>query len=530
MHRRDFIKIASILGISASLPLGAWKTFGLGARKAFAASAPVLPVPDLLRPGANGRIPLVAATGWSHWKQAPTRTWGYNGSLLGPVVALRQGQKISMEFRNSLPESTTVHWHGLEIPGVSDGGPQMMVEPGEVWRPELAIDQRAATCWFHPHPHARTGRHVAMGLAGLIIIEDKESDRLDLPRNWGQDDIPVILQDKRLNSRDQIDYEMDTVSAAVGWFGDFLLTNGAICPEHIAPRGWLRLRLLNGCNARSLRLAFGDSRPMYVIASDGGFLPEPVKLTELTIYMGERFEIMVDLSNGKPVDLLSLPVKQMGMTLPPFDQPLPALRITPSRQSGHKILPDHLSTLPALPNVKDTPVRELRLSMDPRLDMQGMMELRRRYGEKAMSGMSMAGMPGMAGGMGHGPMSGHGRPQGPFDLWHANFINGQAFAMNTVAFEVKQGQYERWVISGEGDMMLHPFHIHGTQFRILRENGAEPEPHRRGYKDTVFVEGKTSEVLVRFMHSAPVERMFMAHCHLLEHEDTGMMTSFTVTA
>lgn len=117
----------------------------------------------------------------------------------------------------------------------------------------------------------------------------------------------------------------------------------------------------------------------------------------------------------------------------------------------------------------------------------------------------------------------------PFDLYKANQINGQAFSMTTPAFDVKRGQYERWVISGEGDMMLHPFHIHGTQFRILAENGKAPVAHRSGWKDTVVVENARSEVLVRFMHEAPKERAFMAHCHLLEHEDTGMMLSFTVS-
>lgn len=90
------------------------------------------------------------------------------------------------------------------------------------------------------------------------------------------------------------------MSAAVGWFGDTLLTNGALYPEHAAPRGWLRLRLLNGCNARSLNFATSDKRPLYVVASDGGLLAEPVKVDELPVLMGERFEVLVDTSDGKP--------------------------------------------------------------------------------------------------------------------------------------------------------------------------------------------------------------------------------------
>ncbi len=142
-----------------------------------------------------------------------------------------------------------------------------------------------------------------MGLAGLVLIEDDESRLLRLPKQWGIDDVPVIVQDKKFSADGQIDYQLDVMSAAVGWFGDTLLTNGAIYPQHAAPKGWLRLRLLNGCNARSLNFATSDKRPLYVVASDGGLLPEPVKVSELPMLMGERFEVLVDISDGKAFDL-----------------------------------------------------------------------------------------------------------------------------------------------------------------------------------------------------------------------------------
>lgn len=576
MTRRDLIKLLSILGVSSMLPFSS---------SAFAAPHPSLPIPPLLQPDANGRIRLKVQQGQSQWGHHPTTTWGYNGPLLGPALSLQRGQRVRMEVENTLNEDTVVHWHGLKIPGVVDGGPQSLIAPGALWKPELVIDQPAATCWFHPHPHARTGRQVAMGLAGLVLINDDESQRLPLPKTWGVDDIPVILQDKRLNAAGQIDYTMDDINAAVGWFGDLMLTNGSLYPQHAAPRGWLRLRLLNGSNARSMRLAASDGRPLYVIASDGGFLAEPVKLTELPILMAERFEVLVDLRDGKAFDLVTLPVRQMGMTLPPFDRPLPVLRLQPTESKGHTAMPDQLAALPPLPGLEGLPVRTLKLSMDPRLDQKGMEQLMQRYGHAAMASMSMDmhggataapdphsghgsmdmpasgqgmghdmgqgtaqnmnhgmghsmgqgqdagmnhGMPNQ--GMNHGAMNMHASQQasGPFDLWRSNYINGQAFMMDEPFFDVKKGQYERWIISGVGDMMLHPFHIHGTQFRILSEDGAPPQKHRSGFKDIVRVEGKVSEVLVRFDHPAPREHAYMAHCHLLEHEDTGMMLAFTV--
>lgn len=191
-----------------------------------------------------------------------------------------------------------------------------------------------------------------MGLAGLVLIEDDEMLKLMLPKQWGIDDVPVIVQDKKFAASGEIDYQLDVMTAAVGWFGDTLLTNGAIYPQHAAPRGWLRLRLLNGCNARSLNFATSDKRPLYVIASDGGLLAEPVKVDELPMLMGERFEVLVDVSDGKPFDLVTLPVNQMGMTIAPFDKPHPVLRIQPVAVKASGLLPDMLTTLPALPSSK----------------------------------------------------------------------------------------------------------------------------------------------------------------------------------
>lgn len=531
MNRRDFMKLSAAYGALATAPF--W-TKGV-----FAAQRTALPIPPLLEPAADGSFSLTPQTGQSLFTgTAPTTTWGYNGPLLGPALHLRQGKDVTITVKNDLPEATAVHWHGMEIPGIADGGPQATIEPGGSWQAQYTVAQPAATCWFHPHTHHKAGYHVAMGLGGLIIVEDDTSLSLPLPDRWGVDDIPLILQDKKLDTQNQIDYAIDVMTAAVGWFGDIMLSNGVAYPEHKAPKGWLRLRLLNACNARSLRLAVSDRRPLYVIASDGGFLAEPVKLTELSLFMGERFEVMIDASDGKAFDLLTLPVRQMGMTLPPFDVPLPVLRIQPTLDTSTKKLPDSLASLPALPALDGVPSRTLSLSMDPRLDMQGMQELMKRYGGKAMGGMGM----GMAGhgsmhsmnmeghSMGGMDMPGHAMSgTAPLDLYKGNKINGQTFSMTTPAFDVRLGQYERWVISGEGDMMLHPFHIHGAQFRILSENGATPAAHRSGWKDTVVVENTRSEVLVRFMHEAPRERAFMAHCHLLEHEDTGMMLSFTVS-
>ena len=538
MQRRDFLKYSVALGVASALPL--WS------RSVFAADRPALPIPDLLTADASNRMQLVVQTGKSSFAGKTATTWGYNGNLLGPAVKLNKGQSVTVDIHNQLAEETTLHWHGLEIPGEVDGGPQGIILAGGKRSVTFTPDQRAATCWFHPHQHGKTGRQVAMGLAGLVLIEDEEIRKLMLPKQWGIDDVPVIIQDKQFSADGQVDYQLDIMTAAVGWFGDTLLTNGAIYPQHAAPRGWLRLRLLNGCNARSLNIAASDNRPLYVIASDGGLLAEPVKVTELPMLMGERFEVLVDVSDGKAFELVTLPVSQMGMAIAPFDKPHPVMRVQPLLITASGTLPDSLTSMPSLPSLEGLTVRKLQLSMDPMLDMMGMQMLMKKFGGQAMAGMDHGKMMGHMnndnmdhGNMNHGNMN-HGEmgnmqhvdmgnmKHGSFDFHNANRINGQAFDMNKPMFAAAKGQHERWVISGQGDMMLHPFHIHGTQFRILSENGKAPAAHRAGWKDTVRVEGGVSEVLVKFDHDAPKEHAYMAHCHLLEHEDTGMMLGFTV--
>ncbi|MGM3191269.1 multicopper oxidase CueO [Dickeya dadantii subsp. dieffenbachiae] len=532
--------------------MSAWR------RDVCVAERPALPVPPLLAPDAGGTIALKLQTGSMRWLPGmDTAIWGVNGGFLGPALQLEHGQAVTLNVTNTLPETTTLHWHGLEIPGDADGGPQAEIAPGKTWTAAFRVAQPAATAWFHPHTHGVTGRQVAMGLGGLILIQDTASRALSLPSLWGVDDIPLILQDKRLDAKGQIDYQLDVMSAAVGWFGDMMLTNGARYPQHVAPRGWLRLRILNGCNARSLTLAASDGRALYVIGSDGGLLAEPAQVNALNVLMGERFEVLVDARDGKAFDMVTLPVTQMGMSVPPFDQPVPVLRIQPTLQPGAGTLPETLAALPALPSTSGLKTRQLQLAMDPQLDMLGMQALMQRYGMQAMAGMDMTGpgaMQGMShggemnmsssamqhggmdmnhgamkqGGMNHGGMN-HQTGQAPLDILSGNRINGVAFQMGQPMFDVRRGDVEVWNISGQSDMMLHPFHIHGTRFRILSENGKPPAAHRRGWKDIVHVEGSLSEVLVQFNHPAPKERAFMAHCHLLEHEDTGMMMSFTVS-
>ncbi len=128
------------------------------------------------------------------------------------------------------------------------------VPPGGRWRPTLPIDQPAATLWFHPHFYPTTSEQVIKGLAGLLIIDDEESDQLALPSRWGIDDIPLIIQDRRYPQRRRVLRCNNIIRRSTAMSAPLPLVNGAQYPEARTARGWVRLRVLDGSNARSYRL------------------------------------------------------------------------------------------------------------------------------------------------------------------------------------------------------------------------------------------------------------------------------------
>ncbi len=515
-RRHFFLGSASL----AALALG-----GVHATRASAAERPALPIPPELRPDAGGSIALTAQKGQrSFLPGVTTPTYGINGPFLGPAVRVRRGQKVVMRPTNALDEVTTMHWHGLKIPGYVDGSPYSLIKPGATWEAELAIDQPAATCWFHPHVYPATAEQVIKGLAGLFVIDDDEADGLGLPSAWGQDDIPLILQDRRFNPDGSFFHRFNMVAVTTGYIGDTMLVNGAVYPQARTKRGWLRFRLLNGSNARTYRLKISDGRSMFVVASDGGLLAEPVEVTELPVFSGERYEVLVDARSGTPFDLVTLPVKQMGMSLPPFDGPLPLVTIVPDGAEGKGRLPDTLARLPPL--AKDLPPVSQALVMGMRLDAEGM-GLMKKAG---LMKMEMSGKTDPAVVERVVKLITEGAALPLKQQLAANTVNGAPFEMGVVPFGAAINQDLRWLISESTDRMLHPVHIHGCQFRIVSLNGKAPPAYMAGWKDVAPIEnGGACEIQVRFEHPATKEAPFMAHCHNLEHEDSGMMTNFTVS-
>ncbi len=483
---------------------------------------PALPIPAQIGPDAHGEIAFSARPGEVGFLPGRmTATSGYDGPFLGPALRLRRGQSVTIDFANHLPGPTTVHWHGLIIPGDVDGGPHRPVAPGARWRPTLTIDQPAATLWFHPHFYPTTAAEVIKGLAGLLIVDDDDTDRLRLPSTWGVDDIPLIIQDRRFRPDAQFFERMNITAVTVGYVGNVALVNGARYPEARTARGWIRLRLLDGSNARSYLLRASDGRSLFVIGSDGGLLESPVEMKEIMIYAGERFEVMVDCRSGAPFDLVAMPAGQPIMRLPPFDGPLPLVTIRPDGAEGQGQLPTSLAKLPPLPSA--LPAVSQGLVMNMFRDKDGMAPLMK------------AGLMGKAGTTDPATVERVTRliedqPElSQAELLSTNGVNGKSFALGEAGFAAKRGQDLRWRISEGDDAMPHPVHIHGCQFRIVSQNGQKPEPYRAGWKDIAPISnGGFSEILVNFPHPAGPDAPYMAHCHILEHEDSGMMAQFTV--
>jgi FtsP/CotA-like multicopper oxidase with cupredoxin domain len=430
------------------------------------------------------RLSLVVQKGeHQFFNSGSTETLGYNGSFLGPTIRVRNKDKVRLQVQNSIDQITTVHWHGLHVPARWDGGPHQVIEPGELWKPEFTINQQAATLWYHPHAMGLTGEHVYRGLAGLFIIEDEISEALALPRNYGVDDIPLIVQDRRFFEDRSFAYVRSMHDIMHGVLGNFLLVNGGHKPYVELPRGIVRFRVLNGSNSSIYRFYLSDDQRFQVIASDGGFLAEPVGVQELILSAGERAEILFDTGAYSPGDRLRLMVDQYS------GNTYEALELLVSDEKA--VQTEVVSRL-----------REQTRLEESRAD-------RSRY--FAMETMSPRGR-----GMG---MMGANRLA----------INGKKMDMQRIDVTIPLGSTEIWEVENRSGTMMqlpHSMHLHDVQFNILDRNGTFPEPVESGRKDTVLLwPNDKVRLIAQFRDYTGI---YMFHCHMLEHEDDGMMGQFEV--
>jgi bilirubin oxidase len=228
-----------------------------------------------------------------------TITGGINGKYWGPTLFFNAGDTVHMHVKNYLNDSTTIHWHGMHLPAVMDGGPHQVIPPGAQWQPYWKVRNKAATYWYHPHLHEMTLEHLTKGIGGFIIVRDAEEAALALPRTYGIDDIPLVFTSRRYDASNQF----VTQNTA---YGDYLLANGTPNAEVTLPAQFVRLRILNAEIERGYDIGFSDNRNFHIIANDGGLLEAPVTVNRIKLMVGERIEILVDLSTDAPGTTLDL--------------------------------------------------------------------------------------------------------------------------------------------------------------------------------------------------------------------------------
>ena len=440
--------------------------------------------------GARKTFELDVAAGISNFlPDLPTPTLGINSAYLGPTIRARAGDRVTMRVKNNRAEPTALHWHGLHVPARFDGGPHQVIEPGKVWEPSFDIKQKASLCWYHSHMLEQTGEQVLRGLAGLFLVEDDESLALRLPSDYGVDDIPLIIQDRRFNADGSFEYMSNMGDAELGYQGNVILVNGTIAPHLELRRQRTRLRILNGSNARIYLLGRDDAADLVVIGSDGSLLERPAHMRRVRLSPGERIELLVDIPPERTITLMSYPVIANAMRPDGNDETFPIIELrTGTLETSDIPIPEKLIRVPYWDPARAARARKFTLDM---------------------STMNIGPTPGpiMDGSMG---------------------INGRSMDMSRIDERVPLGSVEIWEIQNR-TTLAHPFHIHDVQFRVLDRDGAPPQPHEQGLKDTVLIDtGSRVRVIAEFADFADPDHPYMYHCHILEHEDAGMMGQFVV--
>ena len=409
----------------------------------------------------------------------------YNGLAPGEVLELKAGDTLRLTLNNQLDEPTNLHYHGLHIPptGTADDVFRHVL-PGESYTYEFQLlpNHPATLAYYHPHVHGLVAKQVFGGLGGAIVVRGAIDE---IPEIQAAREEIVVLKDfgdrfgRSLRGREHLG----------GRHGPILTANGRLDSRWILPQnGLLRLRLLNASPSRYYRLAVED-HPLYLIGTDGGAIEYPVELDTIVLTPGERADILVkgDREPGT-YRLLDFGVATGGMHgmgrmhgrggmhgRGRTNEPTAIAAIEYGEPVRPLDIPDTLGTIDPLPEPETV----------HRIDL------------------------------------GHGMAPGGMVF----LLNGKAFDRDRVDIRTRVGRVEDWEIANRG-MTAHPFHIHVNSFQIVSRNGS-PEPFR-AWKDTVNINpGEVVRLRTRY-DDFPGQTVY--HCHILDHEDAGMMGILEIEA
>ncbi len=422
-------------------------------------------------------LPLLSA------QHPDTGVWAYNGTVPGPEIRVRQGERLRITVENALAEDTTIHCHGIRLPNAMDGVPHLTqhpIAPGQSFVYEFDVPD-AGTYWYHPH--IRSAEQVGRGLSGALIVEDHEPIRVDRDVVW-------LLSDWRLLRDAQISGDFHNMHdmSHNGRVGNTVTVNGKV-PDTFGVRAGerIRLRLINSANARVFGLTFAGHRAV-VIALDGHAVePHEPAGSRVVIGPGMRVDVIVDMI-GKPGERFGIVDDfYRGLSYRLIDLvygPDPLREKPPDSPVG--LAPN---TMPE-PDIPSAVRHEVIFNGG----MMGQMMMRER-------------------GIGGGDM---------MEMMHSGriwFINGVAATghMMDPMLTLERGKSYVLAMSNE-TAWWHPMHLHGHAFRVISRNGA-PTRHRE-WQDTVLMAPR-ERVEVAFVADNPGDWMF--HCHILEHQESGMM-------
>ncbi len=479
----NFCSVAQSL-IAASLAMPIVPVAALHAQAVVVQQVGSLPTPDTLKnPPVLRNISSKAHTVEVNIVAAPARisvlpgrltdVYAYNGSIPGPTLEAREGDRVIIHFRNDLPEATTVHWHGVHLPANMDGSPFDPVPPGGHYDYIFNIPRgTAGTYWYHPHPDGRSEYQAAMGLFGAFIVRAADDPIATLPEKL------LILSDNRFRPDGSIEFaDSNSTQADVdmenGREGNVLFVNGQIRPSIVIRNGEVqRWRVVNASAARVYQLAIPGQVLLHV-GSDDGLFEHAVERKEIVVANSERVELLVR-GTGKPgsnAELMDLPYDRYMPQTRPTDWNTSRVVLDLHYSDGvvpvRVTLPKTFRIVPALDTATATVTRTVVLS-------QGM-------------------------------------------------INGHTMDMSRVDMQASVGATEIWDVENVVGMD-HPFHLHGFQFQVIDRNGV-PEPFR-SWKDVVNIpKHEAVRFIVRY---ADFPGKWMFHCHILAHEDHGMMAVLQV--
>ncbi len=558
--RRDFLRLTGGFAALAGAGSGTVATFLSSAVAATSGGKGAAPDVEIALKATRARVAILPGEQTQVWtyrgevlKGDPASLQVMPGSFLGPIIRVRKGQQVRVRFMNDLPERSIIHWHGLHVPERMDGHPRDVVNPGSSYLYEFPMLNRASTYWFHPHPHTLTGGQVYRGLAGLFIVSDDEEAALNLPS--GEYDVPLVIQDRTFDANNQLVYLQGGMGGAMGghggmmmgsgmmgnqgtmsgmgdmmggmmdrmmgFLGDRILVNGR--PDFVlavATRVY-RLRLLNGSNSRVYKLAWSDSSPLTVIATDGGLLAKPVQRSYVMLGPAERVELWADFSNLRADAEVTL--QSLAFTGAEGDEMMEGY-------GGTGGMAGMMGGGRARPNGGPFPVLKVRVVREERetRTLPTVLAAVPRYRlEDAVNSSAPR--------------------RFTLTMRMMNWvINGRSFQMEQVAPDevVKLNTVEAWEFVNErnpGEMMeqngmVHPIHIHGVQFQVaerqvLSELKAGWDTVKDGYVDEgwrdtfLIMPGERVKLLMKFQD---YPGLFLYHCHNLEHEDMGMMRNYRV--